>query len=123
MSVAGLERKTNPHIVELIQELRKVAATTSTPIWAAVAERLSAPNKTWAQVNVGKVGEVLQKGEIALVPGKVLSTGDAAQGVKVAAVNFSEFARQKITKAGGQCLSIQEVVKLAPKGQGVRIVA
>lgn len=123
MPVAGLERKTNPQLVELIQELRRVAATTSAPIWADIADRLARPSKVWAQVNVEKVGSVCAAGEIALVPGKVLSTGAASKGLKVAAFNFSEFARKKIEEAGGKCLTIGEAVKLAPKGQGVRIVA
>lgn len=123
MPVAGLERKTNPQLVELIVELRKVAATTKVDLWADVADRLARSSKLWAQVNVEKVGQVINAGEIALVPGKVLSTGAAAQGIKVAAFSFSEFARQKIEKAGGKCLSIQDALKMAPQGRGVRIVA
>lgn len=123
MPVAGLERKTNPQLVELILELRKVAATTEAPIWADIADRLTGSSKNWAQVNVEKLGSVLNEGEIALVPGKVLSTGEAKKGLKVAAFSFSEFAREKIEKSGGKCLSIHDALKIAPKGKGVRIIA
>lgn len=123
MPVAGLERKTNPELVELILELRKVAAASQSDLWADIAERLSKPNRLWAQVNLDRVGVALQPNEVALVPGKVLSTGTPAKGLKVAAVNFSENARAKIQQAGGQCLSIAELAKMAPKGQGVRIIA
>ena len=123
MVTAGIERKTNPSVVALIQELRKASAQSKVDLWADVAERLSRPNRNWAQVNVDKVSQVAGADEIALVPGKVLSTGEPRQGLKVAAVNFSAFAREKIEKAGGTCLTIPDAVKLAPKGQGVRIVA
>lgn len=123
MPVAGLERKTNPQLVELILELRKTAATTGVDLWGDIAERLSKPARLWAQVNVEKVGIVASNNEIALVPGKVLSTGSPRPGLKVAAFAFSENARDKITKSGGQCLTIHDALKLAPKGQGVRIVA
>lgn len=35
----------------------------------------------------------------------------------VAALRFSEGARARITKAGGKCLTIDEVVMLAPTGK------
>ncbi len=123
MPVAGLERKTNPQLVELITELRKVAATTDVGLWREIADRLASPARLWAQVNVDKVSAVVNDNEIALVPGKVLSTGNPKKGLKVAAIHFSENARQKIEQAGGQCLSIADALKLSPKGQGVRIVA
>lgn len=123
MPVAGLERKTNPQLVELILELRRAAATHDAPLWTDIADRLTGSSKLWAQVNVEKLGAVLENAEIALVPGKVLSTGTAPQGVQVAAFAFSEFARKKIAEAGGRCLTIQDAVKLAPNGRGVRIVA
>lgn len=122
MPIADVERKTNPQLRELIIELRRVGATTPAPLYRDLAARLSASNRQWAQVNVGKVSDVVQEGEIGLVPGKVLSSGEPKQGLKVAAVNFSAFARQKIEKAGGQCLSIQQLVQQAPQGKGVRIV-
>ena len=123
MPVAGLERKTNPQLVELILELRRVASTTGADIWADVADRLAKPAKLWYQVNVAKVGDVTGDGETALVCGKVLSTGSPRKGLRVAAFAFSEFARQKIEEAGGKCLTIDELVKQSPKGQGVRLVA
>jgi large subunit ribosomal protein L18e len=123
MPVAGLERKTNPQVVELITELRRLAAATQSGLWADIADRLAKPNRLWAQVNLDKLVTTLATGEVALVPGKVLSTGTPGSGLKVAAVHFSENARAKIEKAGGQCLSILELAQKAPKGQGVRIVA
>lgn len=123
MNTQGLERKTNPELVQLILQLRKVASTSGSPIWADVADRLASPARNWAQVNVGKIGEAVQNGEVALVCGKVLSTGTPRTGLKVAAFAFSEFARKKIEEAGGACLTIDALVKEAPKGQGVRLVA
>jgi large subunit ribosomal protein L18e len=122
MAVAGLERKTNPLLVELIVELRKAAQTTGAGLWTDIADRLERPAKLWPQVNVDKVSGLAHDDEIVLVPGKVLSTGEPKKGLKVAAFNFSENARQKIMSAGGQCLAIQDVVRMSPKGRGVRIV-
>lgn len=122
MAVVGLERKTNPVLVELIVELRKAAQAQEAPIWKELAERLERPARLWPQINVEKCAALSTEGALVLVPGKVLSTGDAPKGFRVAAFAFSENARQKIEQSGGKCLSILDVLKLAPSGKGVRIV-
>jgi large subunit ribosomal protein L18e len=122
MPVAGLERKTNPVLVDLIVELRKASQQSKAPIWEDVAERLERPARLWPQVNVEKVAAISDGADVVLVPGKVLSTGEPKKGLKVAAFAFSENARQKIEAAGGKCLSISEALKLVPGGKGVRII-
>jgi large subunit ribosomal protein L18e len=118
MPVAGLERKTNPILVDLIVELRKAKAD----IWSDIADRLERPARLWPQVNVEKCSDVGLANEIVLVPGKVLSTGTPKKGLKVAAFAFSENARQKIEASGGHCMSILDAIKAAPQGKGVRIL-
>lgn len=122
MPVAGLERKTNPVLVDLIVELRKASQASDAPIWRDIAERLERPARLWPQVNVEKCSVVAEGADIVLVPGKVLSTGEPKKGLQVAAFAFSENARQKIEAAGGHCLTIQDAVKQSPSGKGVRII-
>jgi large subunit ribosomal protein L18e len=122
MAVAGLERKTNPILVDLIVELRKASQSTGSDIWSDIADRRERPARLWPQVNVDQCSDVGLNNEIVLVPGKVLSTGTPKKGLKVAAFAFSENARQKIEAAGGQCLNILDVVKQSPNGKGVRIL-
>jgi large subunit ribosomal protein L18e len=122
MPVAGLERKTNPVLVDLIVELRKASNASESNVWGDIADRLERPARLWPQVNVDKCSDVGLANEVVVVPGKVLSTGTPKKGLKVAAFSFSENARQKIEAAGGQCLSILDVVKQSPNGKGVRIL-
>ena len=56
------------------------------------------------------------------MPGKVLSNGVVQKPVKVAALNFSDGAKEKIISAKGQILSIQELMKQNPEGKKVRIM-
>jgi large subunit ribosomal protein L18e len=121
MTVAGLERKTDPQLKRTIVELRRIGAENEAPIWRDVAARLAKPGKTWAQVNVQKVQEVAGK-EPAVVCGKVLSTGTLSAPIRVAAYHFSENARRKIEAAKGDALGILDLAKENPKGTGVRIV-
>lgn len=122
MALAGLERKTDPHLRSVIVELRKIGVENDAPIWSEVAERLSKPSKNWAHVNVQKVQDVAGK-DVAVVCGKVLSTGALDTPIRVAAVRFSENARKKIEDAKGEVLDLLDVAKGNPKGTGVRLVA
>ncbi len=47
--------------------------------------------------------------ETALIPGKVLSPGKLTKKVSIAAWSFSEKAHEKIKKAGGKTLTIEEL--------------
>jgi len=115
-------KKSNPILVNLIQDVKKKAYENNAPIWKDIAERLERPLKNWAEVNVGKLEKCVRDGEIALVPGKVLSGGNLNKGLTVAAWKFSRKARDKIERVGGKCISIEELVRINPKGSGVRIV-
>mgnify|MGYP000274075637 CR=1 FL=1 len=118
----GKQKKTNPMLLELIRELKIKSHENDAPIWKDVAERLERPLRNWAEVNVGKIEKVLGKDEIALVPGKVLSSGEVTRKITVSAWSFSKRAREKIEKAGGRCISISDLIKENPEGRNVRII-
>jgi len=115
-------RKTNPHLINLIQDLKKKSYEHDAAIWKDVALRLEKPLRNWAEINLSKIERYVEEDEIALIPGKVLSAGKLTKKIKVAAWGFSDKAREKIQKAGGKCLSIEDLVKENPAGKGVRIV-
>ena len=60
--------------------------------------------------------------ETILVPGKVLSNGELDKKVNVVALKFSAKAQQKIESAGGECISIDEIIETNPKGSNIRII-
>ena len=71
----GTDRKSNPALVGLIHELKAAGRENEAPIWRDIALRLERPSRNWAQVNVSKLVHV-RDGEHAIVPGKLLGTGD-----------------------------------------------
>ncbi len=111
--------KTNLQTRTLISELQKAGKTV--PLWKRVAEELEGSTRRMVAVNVSKLDTVVQDGEIALVPGKVLSLGDVSKKMTVAAFQFSEAARAKIS-AKGEAISITELLKKNPAGKKVRLV-
>jgi len=106
----------------LIRALKKGARENEARIWRAVADRLSRSRKGRIVVNVSQLNRYTQRGETAVVPGKVLGAGRIDRPVHVAAFSFSDQARFKILRAKGKCLSILELLEKNPKGTNVKII-
>ncbi len=115
-------RKSNPNLVTLIQRLKDVGRVNEAPVWRDIALRLESPAKNWAEINVGKINRYADEDEIVVVPGKLLGAGEIEKKVTVAAYRASVQARDKIEKAGGRSMSIEELVAQNPKGSKVRIM-
>ena len=114
--------KTNPALNSLIHELKKQASEKDATIWKDLALRLEKSSKNWAEVNLNRISKHINDKETALVPGKVLSTGDLTKKVSIAAWSFSEKSTEKIKKAGGKTMTIQELMKSNPNGKNIRIL-
>jgi large subunit ribosomal protein L18e len=111
-----LQSKRNQELVETIIKAKKSEK------WLKVAEMLSSPRRRRVQMNLNKINENSKNGEVILIPGKVLSQGELDKKIKIAAINFSEKAKEKISKSGASSLSILELIKENPKAEGVKIL-
>ena len=118
----GKLRKTNPRLVDLISRLKNTSRVNDANIWREIATRFESPGRNYAEVNLSKINRYAVGGETILVPGKVLGSGMIEASVRVAALNFSASATQKITDSGGQCMTIEELLEDNPKGSRVRIL-
>ena len=115
-------RTTNPVLRSLIVDLAKKTHEAGSPVWRDIARRLARSNSRRAEVNVSRIARYTKKGDVVAVPGKVLGAGRIAHPVTVAAFGFSEKARQKITAAGGRCLTLKELMQEVPEGTNVKIM-
>ncbi len=120
--MAKKSKKTNPMLLELIHELKKQSNENDVAIWKDIALRLEKPSRNWAEVNLDRISKYILDKETALIPGKVLATGNLTKKVSIAAWSFSEKSQEKIKKAGGKCMSIKELLKNNPKGKDIRIL-
>jgi large subunit ribosomal protein L18e len=114
--------KTNPHLQQVVRELRAVSREMDAPIWRDVAERLERTRKNWSEVNLSRLSRYAGKGEQIVVPGVVLATGEIKTPVTVAAFRTSSAAQKKIEAAGGHAITILELAVQNPKGSGIRIM-
>ncbi len=115
-------KKTDPNLVALIDNLKRESREKDTAIWRDIALRLEKPSRNWAEVNLSRLERYANDGDVIVVPGKVLGAGALNKKVTVAAFKFSAAAKKAIEKAGGENLTIPELVEKYPQGNGVRIM-
>ncbi|MBU0952962.1 MAG: 50S ribosomal protein L18e [Nanoarchaeota archaeon] len=115
-------RDKNPLLKGLITELVTTRCEEVAPIYTAVAKLLNKPRRVRHEVTLYHLSKFAKDKEIIIVPGTVLGTGEVTKAIPVAAIKFSKRAQEKITKAGGTCMSIEDVFKNHPDGKGVRIL-
>ena len=113
---------TDPNTRALINALRKTSSKHDVRIWKRVAELVARPTRTRPTVNVGKIERHTNAGDIVVVPGKVLGSGNMSHKVTVAALSASTTARSAIVGAGGSLITIDELLKQIPKGSGITII-
>lgn len=117
-----ITRKTNPRIPALISVLKDAARENDAPIWKDMAKRLEKPSRIYAEVNMSKINRHAAENDLVLIPGKVLGAGALGHAVTVAALTFSTTAVDKITNAGGKCMTIEQILEENPAGSGIRIM-
>jgi len=110
-----IQKKSSPKLVETVLAAKKYEN------WLGVAEILSGPRRKMKEVNLGDL-EKAKEGETIVVAGKVLSKGEVSEKIKIAALNFSEKAKDKLKKAGCETLSILDEIKKNPDAEGIKIL-
>jgi len=117
-----VSRKTNPRLSGLISLLKSTSRENEVNIWRDIADRLEGPARNYAEVNLSKINRYVANGDTIIVPGKVLGSGMIEASVRVAALNFSASASEKIREANGECMSIEELITANPSGSRVRVL-
>lgn len=109
---------TNPERKKLIIKLWR----SKSKLWRRIAKELNKKNKVRREVNVGKIEKHAKEGETIIVPGKVLGNGDVNKRITVAGFKFSKSAENKIKKAGGKTISIEELFEKNKEGKKIKII-
>ncbi|OLD03018.1 50S ribosomal protein L18e [archaeon 13_1_20CM_2_54_9] len=113
---------TNPELAGTIGFLKRKGRQTQTPLWTAVADCLGKSRRSRVVLNLGQVSRHASEGDTVVVPGKVLSSGDPAPKLTIAAFKFSPRALLKVEKAGGRCIPISRLVEENPSGTKVKLL-
>lgn len=113
---------TNPNLQELIVRLKKAAAENKTPLWRRVALDLERPTRMRRVVNLSRINRFTKEGELVLVPGKVLGSGQLNHKLTIAAWCISGQALERVREVKGEFLTIDELLAKNPNGKKVRII-
>jgi large subunit ribosomal protein L18e len=106
---------TNPETRETICLLKKLNSEGKGRVWKKIALELERPSRISRAVNLSRISAHTKKGDIAVVPGKVLSMGSLDHEVTVVAPSFSRQALKKISGSGSKAINIKDYIKQAPK--------
>ena len=112
----------NSELEKTIRELKTAKKKTGQPIWGALAEELDKPKRIRVDVNLSRINRLTKEGEIAAVPGKVLSSGALEHPVTVAAFSFSDEAKEKIKAAGGKAKTLSQLVAEGVEPSKVKLI-
>lgn len=112
---------TNIHLRLLIKKLKRASRVHEAPVWRAVAYHLSKPRRERVEVNLSRINRYAEDGDMVVVPGKVLGSGELTKKVTVAAWKFSRTAMVKLRSAG-EAITIEELLQRNPEGKGVKII-
>ena len=115
-------RDKNPLLSGLIKKLDEKGRQENVPLWSALAKKLNRPRRKTYEVNLFSLEKNATGKETVVVPGSVLGSGELTKPVTVAALKFSGKAEEKIKKAGGKSVSIEEFIEDNPKAKGIRIM-
>merc|ERR1719327_165274 len=112
-------RSTNLYIHLLIKLFRFLARRTDSAFTKTVLRRLISSRTNRPPISVSKITQLL-KGQDKIVVAVCTVTDDArlleVPKLTVAALRFTEAARAKIVKAGGKCLTLDQLIMTAPTG-------
>lgn len=112
---------TNIHLRLLIKRLKQASRVHKAPVWRAVAYHLSKPRRQRVEVNLSRINRYVEDGDVVVVPGKVLGSGELTKKVTVAAWKFSRTAIAKL-RGKGEAITIEELIQRNPEGRGVKII-
>ena len=104
------------------QELLKNLWNSKRRVWRALAKKLAKRRKDQISVNLAKINKLAKANQTVVIPGKVLALGDLDKKLLLAAFAFSNDCAEKVKKANGECISIQELMKRNPEGKDVKII-
>ncbi len=107
----------NYYIRKLIRDLWK----TKIKIWKIISKKLSGPRRNRVKTNLYHINKKTKKGDVIIVPGKILGMGDLDHTLTIACLESSKSAKKKIESSGSKLISIEELLELNPRGSGVKI--
>ena len=108
-----IKRKTNPRLVGTIELAKKNNHL-------ILAKKLSQPTRNQSKINLNDLNKL--KESKVIVVGKVLGKGNLESKKEIAALSFSESAKEKLKKSGSAISTIKEYLEDNKDFKGVKVI-
>ena len=105
-----------------VRRLIRLLENTKINLWKEIAGTLKHARRVRPEANLGHINRVVKDGDIVIVPGKILGSGELEHKITIGALTWSESVVEKAKKAGAQLLSLPQMLEAYPSGSNVRIV-
>ena len=102
--------------------MRKESTSSKAALWDRVADDLEKSTRQRRVVNISRIARHTKPNEIVVIPGKVLGSGSLPHSVVVAALSFSEGAKELIEQSKGKAITIEQLLKQKPKAKDLRVM-
>ncbi len=113
----------NPHLIALARALTHASGQSHAPVWKRVAQLLLRPKRSRVTVNLAKLSAYARANDVIVVPGRILSVGNAPTiPLTLAAESASAQAKKKLSDAHITLLSIHQLIEKHPDGSKIRII-
>jgi large subunit ribosomal protein L18e len=109
-----IRKKMNPYLISTAIALKKTNPE--------IAKILVMPKRKMVRINLEELDAQLKDSDKALIPGKVLGTGNLTKKVKIIAYSFSESAVEKLEKAKIEFSELSEEIKTNKKLNEYKII-
>ena len=71
---------------------------------------------------MNRISQLTKENDTIVFPGKVLGIGDISKKIKIAALSFSEKAKETLKEKKIEFLTINEEIKKNPDGKKIKIL-
>ncbi|MFP3303913.1 MAG: uL15 family ribosomal protein [Nitrososphaeria archaeon] len=107
--------------MKTLKIIKKAYRETGRALWRAVY-KAGVKNASKHVVNVSKLNRIVPENAYVVVLGKVLGGGSLTKKIHVGAFSYSKAGREKINKAGGEALLIDQFIEKYKDQGGIIIV-
>lgn len=113
---------TNQIVQRLAYDLKKASQSNDAPIWLKLSKLALKPSRARRTVNLNKISQLTKDGDVVVVPGKVLGTGNMSHKITLCSFSISNAAASKVLESGGKIASFDDMTKKFPTGKGVTLL-
>ncbi|MDX1533620.1 MAG: 50S ribosomal protein L18e [Nitrosopumilaceae archaeon] len=112
----------NQTVQRVAYDLKKASKSNDAPIWLRLSKLAQKPSRARRILNLNKISQLTKEGDVVVVPGKVLGTGNMSHKITLCSFSISNTAANKIIESGGKITTLDEMVNQFPTGKGVTLL-